>query len=119
MSAVVRLYTYSSVLTAPVAPSSGRFSSDSVGLLKNRYLGRAMITADTIAAQSTTSDLSPDGTFLLQILVQPGKIVHYEVFPQGYSGSITEATTASPYVSGKELLHYGPGWTISLLEASF
>lgn len=119
MSAVVRLYTYSGVLTAPVAPSSGRFSSDSVGLLKNRYLGRAMITADTIAAQSTTTDLTPEGTFLLQIMVQPSKVVHYEVFPDGYSGSITEATSASPYISGTQLIHVGPRWLVSLLEASF
>ena len=120
MAAIVRLYTYSEIISAPVAPSSGRYSSDSVGLLKGRYLGRAQIEADTGSAQSSSADLSSNTSVkLLQYMVEPGKIVHYELFPPGHSGAVTEATTASPYISGTGLLYFGPEWVISVLEASF
>ncbi len=117
--ASVRIFTYAEIITAPVAPSSGRFSSDSIGLLKQRYLGRDMVTVSTGAAVTTNPLAAPRGTALVQIQIDPGIIVHYEMFPEGYSGSITEATTASPYMSGVQLYNHGPGWTISFLQASF
>lgn len=117
--ATINLFTYSEIITAKVAPSSGRFSADSVGMLKNRYLARAQLTPTTGSPQSTTADLAPSGTTILQYMVEPGKVVYYEVFPEGYSGAITEATAASPWVSGTGILMFGPGWRISMLEASF
>lgn len=117
--ASARIFTYSELMTAPVAASSGRFSSDSVGLLKQRYLGRGMVTLSTGAAVATDPLAAPRGTNLVQIQVDPGIIVHYELFPEGYSGSITEATTASPYLSGIQLMNFGPNWYISFLQAAF
>ena len=120
MTAVVRIFTYSEVITAPVAASSGRFASDSIGLLKGRYLGRDMVTASTGAAVATASSAASNTNVkLVQVQVEPGKIVHYEIFPEGHSGAITEATTASPFTSGTQLFSFGPNYTISLLEASF
>lgn len=117
--ASVRIFTYAEIITAPVAASSGRFSSDSVGLLKQRYLGRDMVTVSTGGAVTTSANAAPTGTRLVQIQVDPGIVVHYEIFPEGYSGSVSAATTASPFISGTTLFNFGPGWTISFLEASF
>lgn len=115
--ASVRIFTYAEIVTAPVAPSSGRFSSDSVGLLKQPYLGRDQVTINTGAAVATSAVAAPSGTRLVQVVVDPGKIVHYEVFPKDHSRSITEATAASPFFSGVQLLMFGPEWTISFLES--
>ena len=120
MAAIVSLFTYSELITARKAASSGTYSSDSVGLLKQRYLGRAQLTVDTASSLATSADLAPSGTNILQYMVQPGKIVYYEAFPEGYtSDTITEATSLSPYISGTGLLMFGPSWTISLREAIF
>lgn len=117
--ASVRIFTYSELMTAPVASSSGRFASDSIGLLKQRYVGRDMVTVSTGAAVSTSSSAAPTSARLVQVIVDPNVIVHYEVFPEGYSGAITAATTASPFFSGTQLLNFGPAWTMSFLQASF
>lgn len=114
----VRIFTYSELLTAPVAPSSGRFASDSVGLLKQRYLGRDKVTVNTVTPVSTSALAATQHTKLVHILVDPNTIVHYEIFPEGWSGAITEATAASPFMSGTQLFNFGSGWTISFLEAS-
>lgn len=116
MAVVVRIFTYSEIITAPVAASSGRYSSDSVGLLKNPYLGKDQVTAGTGVAVSTSAAAATDSTRLVQIQVEPGKIVHYETVPAGQDRT---ATTASPFISGTSLLHFGPSWQLSLLEASF
>lgn len=117
--ASVRIFTYAELLTAPVSPSSGRFASDSIGLLKQRYLGRDTVTVSTGSPVTTDSSAAPQHTKLVQVLVDPNVIVHYEVFPEGYSGAISAATTDSPFFSGTQLLNFGAGWTISFLEASF
>ena len=115
----VRIFTYSELLTAPVAPSSGRFSTDSVGLLKQRYLGRDRVTVSTGSAVTTDAAAAPHHTKLVHVIVDPNTIVHYEVFPEGFSGAVTEATIDSPHFSGTQLLNFGAGWTISFLEATF
>lgn len=116
MAAQVRVFTYSEVITAPVAASSGRYSSDSVGLLKNPYEGKDLVTPDTSTPQTTDAAIATNATRLAQVMVEPGKIVHYETIPSGQSRTVT---TDSPYISGTVLLHFGPGWQLSFLEASF
>jgi hypothetical protein len=115
MAAVVRIFTYSEVITAPVAASSGRYSSDSIGLLKNPYLTSDQIEATTAAAVSTAL-ASNTSVRLVQVQIEPNKIVHYETVPAGQART---ATTASPFISGTVLLSFGPDWQLSLLEANF
>jgi hypothetical protein len=118
--ASVRIFTYSEIITAPVAASSGRFSSDSVGLLKQRYLGRETISISTGSASSSSANTSDNSSVkLVQVQADPGTVVHYEIFPENWSGAITEATTDSPFMSGTQLFNFGKGWTISFREASF
>ena len=114
MTATVRIFSHSEIVTAPVAASSGRYSSDSVGLLKQPYLGRESLDVTSTAAQTSAAATAANGTKLLHVLVQPGKTVFYEITPSGQT--VTVATSSSKFMSGSELFQFGPGWQISLLE---
>ena len=118
MSVVVRSFTYSGLMTANVVNSGGgRYSSDSVFLLKPPYLSNETLTANTVTAvTSAVATSTPNEIRLLQVQVAPGGRVHYEVTPQGHT--LREATTDSPVISGDQLMHFGTGWRISFLEAA-
>lgn len=114
MAATVRLFTFSGLMTAPVASGSMRFSTDSVGLLKYPYLANETITANTSAAQSTAAALSTSSEAKVLLLqVQQGKAVHVEVNNPNRS---TAATVDSPIVTGDQIIMFGSGWSVSLLE---
>lgn len=116
MTAIVRISTYSGLITAPVAAGSGRFSSDSVGLLKQPPEGIETLTASTGAAVSSDSAKATRATRLILVQVQTGKVVHYAVTPQGQDEHV--ATTSHPTISGEVVIQFGDGWTISVLENS-
>lgn len=114
MTALVRCFTHSSVTSAALNPGAGRYTTDSVSLLKMPYLAREAVTASTGAAQSTSADLTANGgTKLFNIQIQAGKVVAIEVNPPNRS---VAADTESPYYSGEVTLEAGPGWTLSILE---
>lgn len=116
MTATVRLFSHTGLSHAFVASYSDQQAFHAMTMLKQPYLARALITADTGAAQATTTDLSPDKCKLLHIQVQPGKRVHYEVTPKGQTARV--ADTSSPVMEGDDNIEWSSGWTISLLEAS-
>lgn len=115
MAATVRMFTFSGIMTAPVASGSKQFSSDSIGLLKYPYLAAESIVATTVSAQETSQDLTPAGTELVFIQVQEGKAVHFEINSPNRSVS---ATVASPVLTGLggTVFKVSAGWSISLLE---
>lgn len=113
MTALVRCFSFTGVTTAPVNAASGRYTSDSVSLMKNPYLARQSITASTGSAQNTSAELTPSHAKLLQVQIQPGKIVAIEVNPPNRSA---EADVDSQYFSGDIMLECGPGWTLSIRE---
>ncbi len=113
MSAIVRIFTHSAIVTAPVSPGSGRFSSDSISQLKQPPEGREMFTVGAVTASTSASATATGSTRLLLIQVQPGKRVHYEVSP---GTTVTAATSTSPVCSGDTVLQFGPGWSVSFLE---
>lgn len=115
MSATVRCFSHKGMTTAYVSPGSGRYTTDSVGLLANPYLERTTITATTGAAQSTAAALTPAATKLLYVQIQAGKTVAIEVCPPNRS---TEADVDSPYYTGNVIFECGPGWTISIKEVT-
>jgi len=117
MAVTVRLFTFSEIITAPVSATSGRYSTDSVGLLKYPYLARQTISAGASATTANASLTSNNNCQLLQVQVDPGGVVHIELTAR--ATDITEATTDSLYISGTQLFKIGPNWSISLLEASF
>lgn len=115
MTAIVRIYTHSGLVTAPVAPSGGRFTSDSVAQLKQPYLSKERLTAND--STSVTSSAGPNKSELVLIQVQPGKTVHYEV-TTGNIGTPIEADVDSPTMSGDTVMQYGAGWVLSFLEST-
>ena len=113
MTAIVRLFSYSSLVSAPVSPVSGRLSTDSVSQLKQPYLAREKLTiAGT--SQTSSADTAPSGTKLLMVQVQEGKTVNYEISPE--NATVTDADQTSPTLTGDQVFHFGAGWRIAFIE---
>lgn len=115
MAAVVRIFTVSGLVPAPVV-AGDRLSYDSVQLIKWPLLGRDLLNCDTSTADTSDASAAPAATRMALIQVQAGKTVHYELFPE--NADVTAATDASPTLSGQTTVEFGPGWRISVLEAS-
>jgi len=110
----VRCFSFSGMIALPVASYAGSRGENSVWLLKAPYLGSETIEASSTAVSSGPSLSSNAATGLLRIEVDPGKRVRYEVTPTGHDPRV--ATQDSPVLYGEETIHFGPGWTISLVE---
>jgi hypothetical protein len=114
MSALVRIFAHSGVTTAPVNAGAGRYTTDSVSLLKQPYLGRQSLTATTGAAQTTNDLLTANaGAKLLNVQIQAGKTVAIEVNPPNRN---IEADSDSPYFSGDVTFEAGQNWKLSIKE---
>ena len=120
MTTTVRLYTHEGVQAMPVASYSGQLSTNGQFALRQPYLHGEVLTADTGAAvASTAATLAPEtdnNVKLLMVQIQPSKRIHYEVTPLGRDART--ATTSSPIIASETVLTFGPGWAISVLEAS-
>lgn len=112
----VRIFSYPSLISARVSPTSGRPSTDSFFLLKEPYLGAELLTPTTGVAATSLAATAPAETNLLKAQVDPGIRVHYEVTPNGQT--LRTATTNSPIISGDEFFYFGEGYRISFLETS-
>lgn len=116
MSAAVRCYAYSGVKVIPVASGSGQYVAHSAFFWKEPYLARETLTASTGAAVGTSAALAEsNGASCLRVQVESNKRVHIEINPPSRS---VQATTDSPIISGEQTVDFGPGWSISVLEAS-
>ena len=116
MSSLVKFFAHSGVSTAHVSPGSGRFTTDSIALLRQPYIARQSITANTNNAQSTSTTLTQNAaTKLISIEIQAGKMVAVEVNPPNRSA---EADSDSPTYSGTVQLECGQNWTFSVKEIS-
>lgn len=116
MTISVRVYSHAGLSTPPVKGTSGRFTSDSLFLLKQPYLGGEVISVGTGTAVASASATAPAGTAILHVQVPPGARAYYEVTPG--NGSARTATTSSPIIEGNTQIEFGAGWTISVLEVS-
>jgi hypothetical protein len=112
MTAIVRLFSYSSLVSAPVSPVSGRLSTDSVSQLKQPYLAREKLTISS--SQTSAAATAPTGTRLLMVQVQEGKTVNYEISPE--NADVTEADQTSPTLTGDQVFQFGSGWRIAFIE---
>jgi hypothetical protein len=114
MTALVRIFAHSSVTTAPVNAGAGRYTTDSVSMLKQPYLGRQSLTVTDGAAQATNTTLTANANAkLLNVQVQAGKTVAIEVNPPNRN---VEADSDSPYFSGDVTFEAGQNWTLSIKE---
>lgn len=113
MSALCRFFAHTGVTTAPVNAASGRYTTDSVAMLKQPYLAREAVTANSGAAQSTTTALTTSAAKLVHVQIETGKVVAIECNPPNRS---TSADSSSPRYSGEVTFEAGPNWTFSVLE---
>lgn len=114
MTATVRLFAHDGLVQLPIA-SSGQLSTNASFVVKQPYLGNETLSVDS--AVSSSASLSANNSVrMLRVEVDDGAKVHFELTPKG--STLRTATTDSPSLEGVELLTFGPGWTISLLEKS-
>lgn len=115
--AQVRLFSYSGIEALKVASDNGQFLQHSAFTFKERYSARQNIEVSTGAAVTSDAALSANaGCRLLRLQVDPGVRVHAELSPSGYE--IVPADTSSPILQNNEILGWGAGWRISLLQAT-
>lgn len=121
MTAEVKCFAHSAVVPAsvvPGGPGGSRYSADSVQMLKQPYMARETLSPTTGSAASSSSSLAPSGANLLRVQIEVGKTVYIEVNYSGREGGEVTATSDSPSYSGDVTLEWGPGRTLSVLEAS-
>lgn len=114
MTANVRIFIFSGTVTANVA-AGNRLSVDSVQLLKWPEQGRDALTCDTGISDTSDPAQAPRDTSLAYVQVDPGKVVAYEVNPDGHVPR-TPTAGGSPRMSGDTMIQFGPGWTLSVVE---
>lgn len=96
------------------------FNADSVFVLDEPYLWSEVISVSAVAASSTpVSGSSDGGSTILRVEVKDGEQVRYEINPNGPNASNARvASTNSPRLSGFDNFAWGPGYTISLIDAA-
>lgn len=113
MTASIRLFTHSNIVTATVQASF--YTTDALLLLRQPYLGRQTLVVDTGTAKSSDESMANGHCNILFMQVETGKAVHLEINPPGRN---VTADTSSPVFSGDQVFQFGPNWTVSILEAS-
>jgi hypothetical protein len=119
MSFPVRIFGHQGIVPLKVVEDT-QYRADSVFQLKQPYLWKQQLTADTGAAVSSTANTdlgghTLDATTILRIEVPDGKTIAYEVNPPGRA---VVATTASPRLSGKDQIQFGVNWIISVIDVT-
>lgn len=114
MTAAVRMFAYAGV-TPLNRVSDQQAVNNTEFVYREPYLANQTITINTGGSQTSSVNLSPQGSRVLRIEVQKGHVVHYEVTLQGNAPKV--ATTDSPTLEGHDHVDWGVGYTISLLEA--
>lgn len=96
---------------------SKHYHADSVQVLVQPYEFRQALLVPaypgTIESAAEVMD-----TPLLRIEVPDGNTVYFEVNPPNRPGGIVLASSLSPSLSGKDIMFFGKGWTISLADAN-
>ena len=115
MSINVRIYSHAGLSMPKVNAGSGRYSTDSLFVLKQPYLAGEVLVAD-VAAVTSSANTTPTGANLLHVQVAPGGRIHYEITPTNQT--LRVATTSSPVLEGNTQLECGPGWRLSVIEAA-
>jgi hypothetical protein len=120
MTATVRLFAHDGINTLPVASDAGQFRGNSMFVLRQPYLAREKIEADSGSATTTAADLSASQhTRVLRVEIEPGKRLAYEVSPPGRNGGTpVDADSSSPVASGDIELEFGFNYRLSVLDVT-
>lgn len=105
---IVKVIAYSGTVAAPI---SNRIADENLHMLKQPCLSSEAIQ---VGSSAVSTKPAPAGTALIEVQVQGGKTICAEVNPQGKE---SVATQDSPWIKDGSVLHFGPGWTLSLVEA--
>jgi hypothetical protein len=113
MTAAVRIFAHSGVVSVPIANRNLAASDEAFVVLTQPYLARESLTAGT---EPVTSDAAaaPKGTSCLVVEVETGKTISFEVTPA--NADLRSADMDSPRLTGRNVIHFGPGYRLSVLE---
>jgi hypothetical protein len=111
MTVTVNIFFHEGIAQANVA-SGTRYTTDSVGTLKQPYIGRASVTCDAFSGTSCTA--APNKSQMMHVQVPEGSAVFVEINPPNRE---VEADTQSPRISGDQTFIIGPNWSASFREA--
>lgn len=111
MSFPVRLFGFRGITVVPQI-NPRQLVSDSVSNLTWPYEWSQYVVAGPDPWSSKAE--SPDLAVVLLVEVPPGKRIRYELNPPNRN---EVASRWSPVLVGSETVDWGPGWTISIIEA--
>jgi hypothetical protein len=115
MTAMVRIFAHDGVVSASIAGRALSTTDEALVLLKQPYLGREALTADVTAVESDAAN-APSGTTILVVEVETGKTITYEVSHP--NADLRTADVDSPRLTGRNVIHFGPGCRLSVLDVS-
>lgn len=113
----VRITGYRGIVQSPVL-IPGQDSKDSVYLMNQPYEFTQVGTsagASPITLGPSGLAVSADFSRIVRVEVPPGSTIRYEVNPPGRSVS---AGNTSPSLTGIQNIMWGPGWTLSFVDAA-
>lgn len=116
MTTAVHVFSHAGVVSVPVANQNLAASDDAFVLLKQPYMGSDALSCETGAADVSDTTAAPKGTTCVRVEVQTGKVVGYEVTPQG--ADLRTATANSPTMEGRNTIQFGESWRLSVIEIS-
>lgn len=96
-----------------------QFNSDSVFLLDDPYEWAQKLTTNGAMPVASVVQAAPDQATILYIQVADGQQIRYEVNPNGpLASNARVAGDLSPRISGFSQIPWGPGYTLSIVDAA-
>lgn len=114
--ATVLIFSYSEVLPAKVGSGAGQAPADSLLLLKEPYSAREKLEPTTSAQATSIAATAPADTKMLKVQILGGLRCHYEVTPASQTPRV--ADTESPILNGDDIIFFGQGYLLSVLEVT-
>jgi hypothetical protein len=116
MATDVRIFSYTDVLSVRIGNANLAQSNEGLLLLREPYLAREKLAADTGAAVASSAATAPAGTKMLRIEVAPGARIRYRVTPEG--NTLVDADADDPVLEGTRTIAFYPGARLSVLQVS-
>lgn len=121
MAFTVRIFGHTG-LTRMKVLGAQQLSTDSVFQLQQPYLWNQAVVTNAATPVSSVAGVpaggQPDNTDVLRIEVPDGQTIRYEVNPPARPGGVVAANVNSPAMSGRDIIKFGAGWTLSIIDAA-
>lgn len=109
----VRTFGYRGIRAIP-RKDFVQFTSDSVSMLDEPYEWRQLLLVNGTIPPAFTTVL-PDLSTIIRVEVPDGQAIRYEINSPGRS---VVADASSPRQVGDQQYPFGPGWSISIVDAA-